>query len=68
MSGELTEENLNRIFDEAGRYKPDTFLISKKQLDELKRLGAIKYDRVKCSWELLGEKLWESPPKSRKDK
>lgn len=58
MSNELTEENLKRIFDEMGEHtNPDTFMVSGKQLELLKSKGLVKYDRIKCSWELLSEKL-----------
>ncbi len=62
MGGELTEANLNKIFDGMGdSFYPDTFLISSRQLKELKKMGAVRYDRAKCSWELLSEKF--DPPK-----
>lgn len=61
---ELTEENLKKMFDEAGKAgNPDTFMISSKNLKELKRLGLVKYDPIKCSWQLL-EEAYTTPPKT----
>ena len=65
--GELTEENMKKIFDEMGKHtNPDTFMVSSKALKELIAADMVRYDRVKCSWELLSEKL--NPPRKGNSK
>lgn len=66
MGGELTEENLKKMFESAGEFKPDTFMLSAKALKELNKLGLVKYDPIKCSRELLEEAYSTTPSKAKK--
>ncbi len=49
----LTEENLNKMLSKAGEFKPDTFIVSKKALDRLKKEDRGKKEPYLCSWQKL---------------